>query len=274
MIDSKKIIKEAGLDPNKALGQNFLIDESALSGICELACPGGQNVLEIGPGIGALTDRLAESAKLVLAVEIDGNMVELLSKTLAAHNNVRIVHSDFLRMKNSAILDGFGGEAFTVAANLPYYITSEAAMKLIDSDLPINRMVLMMQKEAAEHFIAAPRAKCYTPVSVISQRYYTVSQCMKLTPASYYPEPAVDSAVLLFERNGCAYDRDFSRVVKTAFSMRRKTLRNNLSKIVPKDTVPVILEDALLSPSARAEELSPEDFSRLAECVKRFSSAE
>lgn len=274
MIDSKRIIKEAGLDPNKALGQNFLVDEAALDAICELACPDGQNVLEIGPGIGALTDKLAGSAKLVLAVEIDRNMVELLSKTLCEHENVRVIQSDFLRMKNSAILDVFGGEEFIVAANLPYYITSEAAMKLIDSELPIRRMVLMMQKEAAEHFIAAPRTKCYTPVSVISQRYYTVSLCMKLSPASYYPEPAVDSAVLLFERNGNAYDREFSIVVRTAFSMRRKTLKNNLMKIAPKETVPAMIENAQLLPSARAEELSPDDFLRLTESVKRFSSAE
>ena len=193
MIDSQKIIKEAGLEANKALGQNFLVDEKALDEIASIAAPEGLNVLEIGPGLGALTDKLAESAKLVLAVEIDRNMVALLEKTLEGRENVRIVGADFLRLKNAAILEHFAGERFIVAANLPYYITSEACMKLIDSELPIERMVLMMQQEAAEHFTAAPRNKCYTPISVLAQRYYAVLQRMKLSPASYYPPPSVDS---------------------------------------------------------------------------------
>lgn len=272
MIDSKKLIKEYGLTPNKALGQNFLVDESALNAIKQLGASSGKNVLEVGPGLGVLTDALAENAKSVCAVEIDSAMVGLLNKTLSHHENIRVINKDFLRMKQSELRSLFDGNPFIVTANLPYYITSQAAMKLIDSDLPIERLVLMMQQEASAHFVAAPRSKCYTPVSVLSQRHYSVSTKLELAPSSYYPEPAVHSVVLLFERNEAVYDPFFSRVVKSAFLMRRKTLRNNLSQIVPKQFVQAVIEQASIDPSARAEELSVDDFVRLSESCSRFLS--
>ena len=263
MIDSKKIIKESGLVPNKALGQNFLTDVSAVTRIAELSRCNGKHVLEIGPGLGVLTGEFSKTAVQVTAVEIDSQMVAFLTDLLSARANVRIVNKDFLKLTVNDITELTNGSGFTVAANLPYYITSAAAMKLIDSPLPIERMVLMMQTEAADHFTAGPRAKCYTPVSVLSNRYYRVTKEFELSPSSYYPEPAVSSAVLLFERNGIPYDPSFSKLVKAAFAMRRKTLRNNLSGLIPKETVPAVIESAGLNASCRAEELSVDDFVKL-----------
>ena len=266
MIDSKELIKEYGLTANKALGQNFLVDENALNSIVELSCCVDRNVLEIGPGLGALTGELLKRAKKVVCVEIDSVMCELLLKTLSGSENLEIINRDILKVKNDELSERLG-VGFTVCANLPYYITSDTAMKLIDSDLSIERMTLMMQQEAAEHFLALPRQKCYTPVSVIAQRYYDISEQLKLSPSSYYPEPAVYSSVLVFKRNQKQYDPAFSRLVKTAFSMRRKTLRNNLASLYDKALVPDIIERAELAPSCRAEELNCADFERLLEAA-------
>ena len=148
MINSKELIKEYGIKANKALGQNFLVDESALAAITELADCGGKKVLEIGPGLGALTNELAQQADKVVCVEVDSLMCSLLEKTLAGHDCVTIINRDFLKVKTDE-LHSLLGDGFIVAANLPYYITSDSAMKLIDSPLIIKRMVLMMQQEAA-----------------------------------------------------------------------------------------------------------------------------
>lgn len=268
MIDSKKLIKEYSLTPNKALGQNFLTDVSAVHRICELADCSGKTVLEIGPGLGVLTDALSESAEKVIAVEIDKSMVEILSAILRERKNIRIINADFLKLSKDLIAEEIGGKPFTVAANLPYYITSQIVQKLIHSELPITRMVLMMQKEASEHFTAEPRTKCYTAQSVLTQRYYNVSSQFKLTPSCYYPEPTVNSAVLLFERNEIAYDRFFEKFVKAAFSMRRKTLRKNLAQFTSKNDMPQLFDRAGLSSDCRAEELTVEQFALLAEACK------
>lgn len=273
MIDSKKLLKEYGLTANKALGQNFLVDENALTAIIELSCCEGKNVLEIGPGLGVLTNELIQRAEKVVCVEIDERMCELLSRTLAGAQDLRIINRDILKVKN-AELGEMLGTGFVVCANLPYYITSDTAIKLIDSELSIKRMVLMMQTEAAEHFLAKPKQKCYTSVSVIAQQYYEISEELKLSPSSYYPEPSVHSSVLLFKRKSQAYDPEFSRLVRTAFSMRRKTLRNNLSALYGKETVPAIIENAGLSPSCRAEELCCVDFMRLLDSARKFDAEE
>lgn len=267
MIDAKKIVKEYGLTPNKALGQNFLTDIAALEAIVELASCAGEDVFEIGPGLGTLTDALAESASSVTAVEIDKKMCELLETTLAGRDNVRIIGSDILRLKNDEIAALFSS-GFIIAANLPYYITTETAMKFIDSPLKIKRMVLMMQQEAAAHFTAAAKEKCYTPVTVLSNRYYTVREALRLSPSCYYPEPAVNSSVLVFERNEAAYDKGFTKLVKAAFMMRRKTLKNNLSALLGKESTDEVIENALLKPTVRAEELTHEDFSRILESAR------
>ncbi len=269
MIDSKSLIKEYKLSPNKALGQNFLIDESSIRRIIELADPHGRPVLEIGPGLGALTDELCLNSGRVVAVELDSRMSWLLKERLSARTNLTILNCDFLRLKNEEIVEMFG-DSFIVVSNLPYYITTPASMKLIDSALPIERMVLMMQYEASKHFTACPKEKCYTPISVVSGRYYSVTPEFRLSPSAYYPEPEVDSVVLRFERNSVPYDPLFTRVVKASFAMRRKTLKNNLASLADKSIVPELILSAGLEPSCRAEELSISDYERLFVCFKGY----
>lgn len=271
MIDSKKLMKQYCLTANKALGQNFLIDENALNAIAEMSECAGKTVLEIGPGLGALTNELCKRAERVVCIEIDARMCELLQNTLVGCDNLLVINRDVLKVKNGELAELLG-ENFIVCANLPYYITSETAMKLIDSPLRIELMALMMQKEAAEHFTALPKQKCYTPVSVIAQRYFGITEELRLSPSSYYPEPSVHSSVLLFKRKGIPYDPSFSRLVKTAFSMRRKTLRNNLSSLYDKCLVPEIIERADLDPSCRAEELTCDDFMRLLDAANAVSN--
>ncbi len=140
-------------------------------------------------------------------------------------------------------------------------------MKLIDSPLPITRMVLMMQQEASGHFLAGPRSKLCSPLSILCSRYYSVRTELSLSPCCYYPEPAVNSVVLSFERNSTVYDPLYSRLLKAAFSMRRKTLRNNFSSLVGRDAVPSMIEKAGLPPSCRAEELTADDFAKLRDII-------
>lgn len=270
MIDSKETVKKLGLTPNKALGQNFLIDAVAISRIAALADCKNANVLEIGPGLGALTAALAEDAKTVLAVEIDRKLFEILSEQFAHEQAVRLVCCDFLKLPPPKISEIFGGESFIVAANLPYYITSPICMRLLESGLPIERMVLMMQVEAADRFFAAPRDTNYGPLSILSQYLFDISTELRLSPAAYYPEPTVHSCVLKFERNGNALPPQLIKVLRAAFAMRRKTLRNNMLQLVPKNSVDEVISNAGLLPTARAEELEAADFVRLADSYANF----
>lgn len=263
MIDSKEMIKTTGFYPNKALGQNFLVDETALSNIAAHSQCEGMPVLEVGPGFGALTNELAKTASKVLAIEIDKRLYEILSETFKERANIELICEDFLKFPISSISSAFSNRPFIVAANLPYYITSPICLKLICSDLPITRMVLMMQQEAADRFFAHPGDKNYGPLSIVSQYLYTISEPIKLSPASYYPAPEVKSSVLLFERNENRLIENFMYVIKASFSMRRKTLYNNLIGIMSKDSAQAIIKNAGLEPSVRAESLSIEKFIEL-----------
>lgn len=272
MTDSKEMIKKLGLTPNKALGQNFLIDTEAISRIAALADCQGENVLEIGPGLGALTSALSEKAKNLLAVEIDRTLVGILADGFADKRSVQLICGDFLKVPPAKISAAFGGEPFTVAANLPYYITSPICMRLIESGLPVKRMVLMMQAEAAERFFAAPRDVNYGPLSIVSRYLFDISTELKLSPAAYYPEPSVHSCVLKFERNGSELPPNFIKVLRAAFAMRRKTLRNNMLQLIPKSNVDEVISDAGLLPTVRAEELAAADFVRLADSYNRYGN--
>lgn len=260
MLNSKSLIEKNGLNPNKALGQNFLIDETAIRRIVELCRCDNSPVLEIGPGLGSLTEELLKCAQKVCAVEIDANMVRILSANLGGNPKLSIVNCDFLKYPVEKIEAEFSCESFIVAANLPYYITAPICQRLFDSGLNISRMVLMMQEEAADRFTAAPGAKNYVPLSVIAQQLFDISIGLKLSPASYYPAPDVNSVVLVFERSNRFTPKGFSQVVKAAFAMRRKTLLNNLQSIADKASAMQMIESAGLSPSVRAESLSASDF--------------
>lgn len=261
------ILKRFGIRMSKKLGQNFLIDEHVVRNIVEAAnLMPGDAVLEIGPGIGTLTQGLAEAGGKVTAVEIDRRLIEVLGKTLEGYENIKIVHGDILRID---VAKEVMAPRYKVVANLPYYITTPIIMGLLEARMPIDVLVTMVQKEVAERMVAVPGTKDYGSLSVAVQ-YYTQPEIMFLVPpASFIPPPAVDSAVIrctVREKPPVEVnEKVFFRVVKAAFAQRRKTLSNTLKTTgVPADTLRVILDKAGIDGTRRGETLSLQEFAAIA----------
>ncbi len=261
------ILKRFGIRMSKKLGQNFLIDEHVVRSIVEAAnISEGDAVLEIGPGIGTLTQGLAEAGADVTAVEIDRRLIEVLAKTLEGYENIKVVHGDILRID---IAKEVMAPRYKVVANLPYYITTPIIMGLLEAHMPVDVLVTMVQKEVAQRMVAVPGTKDYGSLSVAVQ-YYTKPEIMFIVPpASFIPPPAVDSAVIrctVREKPPVEVDeRVFFRVVKAAFAQRRKTLSNTLKTTgVPAETLKVILEKAGVDGTRRGETLSLEEFAAIA----------
>ncbi|MCR5756461.1 MAG: 16S rRNA (adenine(1518)-N(6)/adenine(1519)-N(6))-dimethyltransferase RsmA [Selenomonas sp.] len=267
------ILKAFGLRMSKKLGQNFLIDASIVQGIVDAAqVEPGDRVLEIGPGIGTLTQGLAEAGADVTAVELDKKLPAVLAETLKGYDNVRIVPGDILKVNIPEIM---GDQPFKVAANLPYYITTPILMALLERHLPITHIVTMVQKEVALRMVAKPGGKDYGALSVAVQ-YYTESKIvLDVPPRSFIPAPEVDSVVIACNvREKPAVEvqdeKMFFRVVKAAFGQRRKTLANALKGGgLPKEQVRDAMEKAGIDPIRRGETLSLADFGKLADA---FSS--
>lgn len=263
------ILKAFGLRMSKKLGQNFLIDASIVQGIVDAAeIQPGERVLEIGPGIGTLTQGLAEAGAEVTAVELDKKLPAVLAETLKAYDNVTIVPGDILKVNIPEIM---GEGPFKVAANLPYYITTPILMTLLERHLPITRMVTMVQKEVAERMIAKPGSRTYGALSVAVQYYTEPEIVLDVPPRSFIPAPEVDSVVIACKvRETPAVDvmdeKMFFRVVKAAFGQRRKTLSNALKGGgLPKEQVRDAMEAAGIDPTRRGETLSLNEFAKLAD---------
>ncbi|MBQ1890179.1 MAG: 16S rRNA (adenine(1518)-N(6)/adenine(1519)-N(6))-dimethyltransferase RsmA [Selenomonas sp.] len=263
------ILKAFGLRMSKKLGQNFLIDAGIVQGIVDAAeIEPGDRVLEIGPGIGTLTQGLAEAGAEVTAVELDKKLPAVLAETLKAYENVTIVPGDILKVNIPAIM---GDASFKVAANLPYYITTPILMALLERHLPITRMVTMVQKEVAERMVAGPGSKTYGALSVAVQYYTEPEIVLNVPPRSFIPAPEVDSVVIACKvRETPAVDvmeeKMFFRVVKAAFGQRRKTLANALcGGGFPKEQVRDAMERAGIDPTRRGETLSLAEFAQLAD---------
>ncbi|SFL84352.1 16S rRNA (adenine(1518)-N(6)/adenine(1519)-N(6))-dimethyltransferase RsmA [Pelosinus propionicus] len=261
------ILKRFGIRMSKKLGQNFLIDERVVQNIVKAAdITQGDAVLEIGPGIGTLTQGLAEAGAAVTAVEIDRRLIEVLAKTLEGYENIRVVHGDILRIN---IEKEVAAPRYKVVANLPYYITTPIIMGLLEAHMPVDTLVTMVQKEVAQRMVAVPGTKDYGSLSVAVQ-YYTQPEIMFVVPpAAFIPPPAVDSAVIrctVREKPPVEVDeRIFFRVVKAAFAQRRKTLSNTLKTTgVPAETLKIILEKAGIDGGRRGETLSLEEFAAIA----------
>jgi len=261
------ILKRFGIRMSKKLGQNFLIDEHVVNSIVAAAgITPGDAVLEIGPGIGTLTQGLAEAGADVTAVEIDRRLLEVLSKTLEGYDNVRVVHGDILRIN---IAETIGAPKYKVVANLPYYITTPIIMGLLEAKMPIDVLVTMVQKEVAQRMVATPGTKDYGSLSVAVQ-YYTKAEIMFIVkPDSFIPPPSVESAVIrctvLDKPPVEVNEKIFFRVVKAAFAQRRKTLSNTLKTTgVPVETLKTILAAAGIDGTRRGETLSLDEFAALA----------
>ncbi|MDA8354199.1 MAG: 16S rRNA (adenine(1518)-N(6)/adenine(1519)-N(6))-dimethyltransferase RsmA [Firmicutes bacterium] len=273
---TRRLLAEHGLHLKKSLGQNFLTDRQVLDRMIEAAGMGGDTgVLEIGPGIGALTERLAQEAKKVVAVELDQRLLPLLNQLFADRPHVGIHHGDAMEIDfHRLIREQLAGcSPIHVVANLPYYVTSPILMRLLEEQLPLDRIVIMIQKEVAERMMAEPGSKAYGALTV-AVRYYTTTQWVTRVPAHVFvPRPRVDSAVVRLDvrpRPAVSVRNEslFFAVVRAAFGQRRKTLSNALSHglFTGKQKGKIIgwLEEAGIDPQRRGETLSLEEFARLA----------
>lgn len=261
------ILHRFKLRADKKLGQNFLIDENIVRNIVAAAeLSDKDTVLEVGPGIGTLTQGLAESGAAVVAVELDKRLLPVLDTTLEGYDNVRIVNGDILQVD---IMQTVGVDEFKVCANLPYYITTPIIFALLEKRLPMERLVAMVQKEVAERMAAKPGGKDYGALSVAIQYYTEPEIAFIVPPSSFIPAPSVDSAVIVCKRREkppveVCDEALFFRVVKAAFSLRRKMLNNSLKNMgIKGEQVAKWLELAGVDGQRRAETLSLEDFAAL-----------
>lgn len=272
---TRYILQRFGLHMSKRLGQNFLIDAGIVQGIVDVAdIKPGDRVLEIGPGIGTLTQALCEAGADVTCVELDKRLPEILAHTLESYDNVRVIQGDILKVN---ILEIMGEEPFKVVANLPYYITTPIIMELLEKHLPITDIVVMVQKEVAERMAATPGGKTYGALSVAVQ-YYTVPEiALYVPPRSFMPPPEVDSVVVDCKvRQEPAVDlideKMFFRVVKAAFGQRRKTLNNALKSIgVDKTIIADVLAQAGIETTRRGETLTMEEFAAISNILSKMS---
>jgi len=274
---TSEILNKFGLTAQKRYGQNFLIDSNILEKIVASAgITEEDTVLEIGPGIGTLTQHLAEAAKKVICVEIDKNMIPVLEYTLADFENVTVINQDILKADIVNILKENGAESAKVVANLPYYITTPIIMELLEKDLPIESITVMIQKEVAERMQTGPGSKDYGALSLAVAFYSKAEVKMTVSPNCFIPRPNVDSAVIrldkLKEPAVKVKDRaEMFRIIKGAFEQRRKTLTNALSHSSAYKTDKKNIENALLEMgkniNIRGEELTLEEFARLSDIL-------
>ena len=268
----KDILHRHGFTFSKALGQNFLINPSVCPRMAELSGAGeGVGVIEIGPGIGVLTNELCQLADKVVAVELDKRLIPVLGETLTEYDNVKVINADVLELDlNKLIEEDFSGMEVVICANLPYYITSPVIMKLLEDKLPITAITVMVQKEAAQR-ICAPVGSRESGAVTVSVNYYAEpSLHFHVSAGSFMPAPKVDSAVIRLdvrkEPPVITDEEKFFRVVKAAFSQRRKVISNSLSSglKMSKDEINEVLAAANVPSNARAEKLSLDDFAAIA----------
>lgn len=278
---TKAVLERHGFTFKKSFGQNFLTDTNILQKIVDTAeIDKNVNVIEIGPGIGALTEFLAENSAEVMAFEIDERLVPILEDTLRDHDNIKVINEDVLKADLQTRVKEFKNPnlPIKVVANLPYYITTPILMHLIESKIPFAEFVVMMQKEVADRISAEPNTKAYGSLSIAVQYYMTAKVAFVVPRTVFVPAPNVDSAILKMTRHEQPLvevkDEDFFfRVSKISFVHRRKTLWNNLTSHFGKsEEVKTKLEQALenanIKPSIRGEALSIPDFARLSDALR------
>ena len=278
---TKAVLERHGFTFKKSFGQNFLTDTNILQKIVDTAEIDDQvNVIEIGPGIGALTEFLAERAAEVMAFEIDHRLVPILADTLSDFDNVTVVNEDILKVDLAQHIQNFKNPdlPIKVVANLPYYITTPILMHLIESGIPFSEFVVMMQKEVADRISAQPNTKAYGSLSIAVQYYMTAKVAFIVPRTVFVPAPNVDSAILKMVRRpepavAVEDEKFFFKVSKASFTHRRKTLWNNLTGYFGKteevkEKLTKALDQAGLSPSVRGEALSLAEFASLADALK------
>ena len=269
----KEILGKHGFTFSKSLGQNFLINPSVCPRMAELSgADKGVGVIEVGPGIGVLTNELCKLADKVVAIELDKRLLPVLDETLAEYDNLKVVNADVLEIDlHKLIEEEFQGMEVVVCANLPYYITSPVIMKLLEEKLPISAITVMVQKEAAQRICAEVGSRESGAVTV-SVNYYAQPQMLfSVSAGSFMPAPKVDSAVMRLDvlktpPVEVKDEKKFFAVIKSAFSQRRKVISNSLSSglSLSKADVATLLEKSGVSPTARAEKLTLQNFADIA----------
>lgn len=274
------VLQRYGFNFQKKYGQNFLIDTHVLDKIIGAAQIGPDDfVLEIGPGIGTMTQYLAEAAREVVAVEIDTKLIPILQDTLKEYDNVTVLNEDILKVDIRKIAEEKnGGKPIKVVANLPYYITTPIIMGLFESEVPLDSITVMVQKEVADRIQVGPGTKDYGALSLAVQYYAEPYIVANVPPNCFIPRPAVGSAVIRLtryqEKPVKVNDASFMfKIIRASFNQRRKTLQNGLynsSELrIPKEKTVAALEEMGLTPTIRGEKLSLEEFAQLSDILGR-----
>ena len=268
---TKLLLRQFRLHARKGLGQHFLIDPLALeASISAAEFSPDDTVVEVGPGLGVLTEEMAKSAKRVIAIEVDSRIVSLLNKRFTSHSNVTILNADALQVD---IAREISGSEYKVVANLPYYVAAPTIRYFLEAKVKPSRMVVMVQKEVAENMVAVPGKMSLLSVSV--QLYGSPSIVQYVPADSFYPAPKVDSAIVRIDVYGqpavAIETNEFFRVVKAGFNAPRKQLRNSLAQgfSIDPSVATGILNEAGISPRRRAETLSLEEWAGVCESVDR-----
>lgn len=263
-MDIKRIIINEQIKAKKQYGQNFLINKNILTKIVDCSNIENKNVIEVGPGLGSLTEYLLQKAKKVVCYEIDSDMVKILNSNFN-NTNLTILQSDFLKVDlKQDINDYFDNEEVTLVANLPYYITTAILTKVLEEGKKVGKIVVMVQKEVAKRLAGKPSTKDYNSLSVLIQYYMEAHILFNVSPKSFIPEPAVDSSVILLERKKqtlpLTSEAFFLKFNRAIFVQRRKTIYNNLKSSFGynKEMIESILIKHNLSLNVRAEELTVE----------------
>lgn len=280
-----EIIQKYQFAFQKKFGQNFLIDTHVLDKIISAAgITGDDCVLEIGPGIGTMTQYLAEHAGKVVAVEIDTNLLPILDETLKGYSNVTVINSDILKLDMNKLMDEYNdGRPIKVAANLPYYITTPIIMGLFESNVPIDNITVMVQKEVADRMQVGPGSKDYGALSLAVQYYAKPYIVANVPPNCFIPRPNVGSAVIrltTYQEPPVQVDEPgiMFRLIRASFNQRRKTLQNGLNNSleVPytKEQIAAAIESLGVPASVRGEALTLEQFASLANYFTRTAGKE
>ncbi|EJG1255947.1 16S rRNA (adenine(1518)-N(6)/adenine(1519)-N(6))-dimethyltransferase RsmA [Staphylococcus pseudintermedius] len=280
---TRALLNQYGFNFKKSLGQNFLIDVNIINRIIDASgIDHMTGVIEIGPGMGSLTEQLAKNAQHVLAFEIDQRLIPVLDDTLSPYNNVTVINEDILKANvTEAIQQHLSHcEKIMVVANLPYYITTPILLTLLEQDLNIDGYVVMMQKEVGERLNAQVGTKAYGSLSIVAQYYTETSRVLTVPKTVFMPPPNVDSIVVkLMKRESPIVDVDnpnaFFKMTKGAFSQRRKTIYNNYQNLFEngkeqKETIMQWLERADIDPKRRGETLSIQEYARLYAELENF----
>lgn len=273
---SPKIVKEItdlySFRFSKSLGQNFLVDKNFVDKIVDAADVSGENVIEIGPGIGTITYEMAKVAKKVVAIEIDDSLIPIIEENMADFDNFDLIHEDILKADLEKIVaEEFAGESFKVVSNLPYYITTPIIEKLVTSNLPCTDMTIMVQKEVADRMLATEKDKEYSSLSVFVKYYSDAKKVTNVPKSVFMPQPKIDSTVLKLDLRKYIDDVDEAKLfslIHAGFNKRRKTILNSLSDAVEKDKLRLAFEKLGIKDNLRAENLSLDDFISLAKIIE------